>query len=1178
MSADNPDTENTQPPAFNALRSKFEKLAQGTPPPPARLTLSTPTLPPRQDNTDLLSPASPASGRQRTLSNGHLDADAPSMHSLRPSSSSSDLKLARRPPPPPPPAPRSPKPFISPVLQPTPAPAPIPAINGLDRPALNTRKPPPPPVESPEPEVPPAGAVASLRSKFAGVSTPSLPSTRQQPSGNRVASHSSAMSSLRSLQTSESHHQQRHSISVLSDNSPLIRFEDVEQAAPPLPSRPPSNPLGSRSPPSDSGSPIVNPERIQRPPPSPPRRPVIRPPPRHTSLPLSALDPASSSPSSENGGSANGSSSTPTLQVPPPLPARRSPPIAVKDLPGQGRSLVRTDSPREMEPHQGAQSAPPALERKAKGSGQFAPPPVRTIGLGDKLPPPRRPPSNEGSGSESGDEEDPGQKTGRLTELLPDASNSSRRLPIPSIFAHARIPVVAHSGIICVAGPRVIVAHHHVKVFDLLVSDSPLHNIDLKEAGYGSDWRGKEPRVTSMAFRPADDDADRGRFVWIGTKDGTIWELDAQGGSVTAVRSAAHGAPVTHLLRHSRSMFSLDDQGKVLVFTADPSGCATMLLQGSTRVVRIAEKQGFAKMIDGRLWTSGGPGTGSVDGTVQAGGAVRGPSVRVYDVLPTGHPSTPRSLYPLEHIGAVTAGTVLPAHPDKAFLGHEGGFVTIWDLRGEDGAPVCIEVVKVSASDVLCMEGVGTRLWAGNRKGVISAYDVEQRPWVVTNSWQAHAGLPVQKLFIDPYSAEKCAQLLVVSVGRDEQARFWDGLLGVDWIDNGLLKRESSFSSFRPLKVLVVSWNVDAAKPDALNGCVENTYLLEDVLHSVDAPDIIVFGFQELIDLESRKMAAKTVLLGSKKKAPDGSISEKVSRSYRMWHDHLVRAVRLAMPTDCPYTAVHTDNLVGLFTCIFIKSSERKDLKDVAITTVKRGIGGMYGNKGGIVSRLVVDDSSICFINCHLAAGQRHVRARNADIAALLEEKEVFPPSGSSVESVAYVGGGDGSMVLDHEIVFLNGDLNYRIDQRRDATISAVATGQLDTLLVHDQLLKEMRHNPGFRLRTFIEAPIAFAPTYKYDRRSAQYDTGEKRRSPAWCDRVLYRTRDPGRVHCLHYRRYEANVSDHRPISAAFEVTVKAVDHAARALVKAEVEQLWEVERVVLLSEAHAFFELQEVV
>ncbi|KAH8115690.1 DNase I-like protein [Phellopilus nigrolimitatus] len=821
------------------------------------------------------------------------------------------------------------------------------------------------------------------------------------------------------------------------------------------------------------------------------------------------------------------------------------------------------------------------MERKPIGNSAFAPPPVRTIGIGEKLPPPRRPPSNEGSESESGEEEETA-KNGRLTDLLPDSSHSSRRPPLPGkpAFAHARVHVTAHSGVIAVAGSFVVVAHHHIKVFDLNRSESPLHNIDLKDAGF--DWRGKDPRVTCMEFRPADvgAEADRGRFVWLGTKDGTIWELDAQTGGVTTLRFGAHSAPVTHLFRHSRSMASLDEHGKVLVFAPasepDAGGCATMLAHGTPRVMRIADKQNFAKILGGLLWTSGGPGSAGAhtNGTASA----RGPVVRVCDVMAQTTTSGVKSLLPLENVGAVTSGAVLQSHPDKVYLGHEGGFITVWDLKTEDGTPACVEVVKVSASDVLCLEGVGDRLWAGGRKGMISAFDVEHRPWVVTNNWMAHSGLPVQKLFVDPYSIEKCGQLSVISVGRDETARFWDGLLGVDWIDNELLQREPSFSSFRPLNVLLVSWNVDAAKPDALTGCVENTNFLDSVLGSVDSPDIIAFGFQELIDLESRKMAAKTVLLGGKKKAADGSISEKVSRSYKMWHDRLILAVRLAMPPDCPYTVVHAENLVGLFTCIFIKSSERKGLNDVSITTVKRGIGGMYGNKGGIVARLVIDDSSICFINCHLAAGQHHVRARNADVAAVLEEKEVFPRSGCNGDYIAYVGGGDGSMVLDHEIVFLNGDLNYRIEQRRDAAISAISAGQFEHLLTHDQLLKEMRFNRGFRLRSFVEAPITFAPTYKYDRRSGEYDSSEKRRVPAWCDRILYRARDPARVASLHYRRYEANVSDHRPVSAGFRVTVKAVDAAARARARVDVERLWGEQQRVLLENTHLFFVAQEAV
>ena len=38
----------------------------------------------------------------------------------------------------------------------------------------------------------------------------------------------------------------------------------------------------------------------------------------------------------------------------------------------------------------------------------------------------------------------------------------------------------------------------------------------------------------------------------------------------------------------------------------------------------------------------------------------------------------------------------------------------------------------------------------------------------------------------------------------------------------------------------------------------------------------------------------------------------------------------------------------------------------------------------------------------------------------MLEEKSVFPESDAVEEPLAYVNGGDGSMVLDHEVVFVS--------------------------------------------------------------------------------------------------------------------------------------------------------------
>lgn len=73
-------------------------------------------------------------------------------------------------------------------------------------------------------------------------------------------------------------------------------------------------------------------------------------------------------------------------------------------------------------------------------------------------------------------------------------------------------------------------------------------------------------------------------------------------------------------------------------------------------------------------------------------------------------------------------------------------------------------------------------------------------------------------------------------------------------------KRERQYSTYRDVKVLICTWNIDSAKPDTLSGNRDNITFLDQVLGSVDSPDIIVFGFQEVIDLESKKLTASKFL------------------------------------------------------------------------------------------------------------------------------------------------------------------------------------------------------------------------------------------------------------------------------------------------------------------------------
>ena len=272
-----------------------------------------------------------------------------------------------------------------------------------------------------------------------------------------------------------------------------------------------------------------------------------------------------------------------------------------------------------------------------------------------------------------------------------------------------------------------------------------------------------------------------------------------------------------------------------------------------------------------------------------------------------------------------------------------------------------------------------------------------------------------------------------------------------------------------------------------------------------------------------------------------------MSHQYRDWRDFLTRCLDDYMPRDELYHLLHTASLVGLFTCIFVKAALRERIRSINSAEVKRGMGGLHGNKGALIIRFVLDDTSLCFINCHLAAGQSQTKDRNNDISTILESAVLPAERDYTVRQDSFIGGGDGTMIMDHEICILNGDLNYRIDTMgRDTVVNAVKSKNFSKLLERDQLLASKRKNPWFRLRAFHELPITFAPTYKYDVGTDNYDTSEKKRAPAWCDRLLYRGRD--RVQQLDYRRHEVRVSDHRPVTGLFHMVIKTISPKKRAM------------------------------
>jgi hypothetical protein len=170
-------------------------------------------------------------------------------------------------------------------------------------------------------------------------------------------------------------------------------------------------------------------------------------------------------------------------------------------------------------------------------------------------------------------------------------------------------------------------------------------------------------------------------------------------------------------------------------------------------------------------------------------------------------------------------------------------------------------------------------------------------------------------------------------------------------------KREVEYCSFRDVNLVHCTWNAGASKPSDLGrGSLPEHNFLEDVLRSMDSPDIIVFGFQELVDLENKRLTAsmspviypnvESILKGKNKTKSSAATQEHMSHQYRVWQEKLVSALKVATSAqEEQYVLLHSANLVGLFTCIFVRQQEKLNVRKLNATEVKTGLGGLHGNK-----------------------------------------------------------------------------------------------------------------------------------------------------------------------------------------------------------------------------------------
>ncbi|CAN1176899.1 Type I inositol polyphosphate 5-phosphatase 4 [Linum perenne] len=267
------------------------------------------------------------------------------------------------------------------------------------------------------------------------------------------------------------------------------------------------------------------------------------------------------------------------------------------------------------------------------------------------------------------------------------------------------------------------------------------------------------------------------------------------------------------------------------------------------------------------------------------------------------------------------------------------------------------------------------------------------------------------------------------------------------------------------------------------------------------------------------------------------------------------------------YCLVASKQMVGIFLTVWVRSSLKDDVKNMKVSCVGRGLMGYLGNKGSISISMSLQQTSFCFICSHLTSGQKEgdELRRNSDVMEILR-KTRFPRVHDGDENSPQT-------ILEHDRVIWLGDLNYRIalSYRSVKTLVEMRNWRCKLIL---QLRMEKRLGRVFE--GWHEGRIYFPPTYKYSNNSDRYagddrHPKEKRRTPAWCDRILWHGRG---LNQLSYVRGESKFSDHRPVYSIFLAEVESINRSRMRKSMSCSSSRVEVEELLPYSHGYSYTQL----